>query len=99
MSLKKQKDNRFFCEINIKLKEYGKIDMMLMLFEDIHLNISFFAEKKEFLELIQKHISALKLGINKLGLIPSTVQLKKRELKAETENHFELLGTGLNIEV
>jgi len=98
VSLKKLKENRFFCEINLKLKEYGKIDLMLMLFEDIHLNISIFAEKKEFLELVQENLPALKQGINKLGLIPSTVQLKKRELKDENENLSNFLGTGLNIE-
>ncbi len=99
VSLKKLKENRFFCEINLKLKEYGKIDLMLMLFEDIHLNISVFAEKKEFLDLVQENLPALKQGINKIGLIPSTLQLKKRELKDETKNSSNFLGTGLNIEV
>ncbi|HIP30434.1 MAG TPA: flagellar hook-length control protein FliK [Sulfurospirillum arcachonense] len=99
VSLKKLKENRFFCEINLKLKEYGKIDLMLMLFEDVHLNISVFAEKKEFLELVQENLPLLKQGINKIGLIPSTVQLKKRELKDETMNSSNFLGTGLNIEV
>jgi hypothetical protein len=99
VSLKKLKENRFFCEINLKLKEYGKIDLMLMLFEDIHLNISVFAEKKEFLELVQENLPALKQGINKLGLIPSTVQLKERQEKEEIQNFTSSLGTGLNIEV
>ena len=99
VSLKKLKENRFFCEINLKLKEYGKIDLMLMLFDDIHLNISVFAEKEEFLELVQENLPSLKQGINKIGLIPSTVHLKKAELKEENKNPMGLLGTGLNIEV
>jgi len=98
VSLKKLKENRFFCEINLKLKEHGKIDLMLMLFEDVYLNISVFAEKKEFLDLVQENLPALKQGINKIGLIPSTVQLKKRELKDEIKNLSNFLGTGLNIE-
>jgi hypothetical protein len=99
VSLKKLKENRFFCEINLKLKEYGKIDLMLMLFDDIYLNISVFAEKEEFIDLVQENLLSLKQGINKLGLIPSNVQLKKAELKEETKNPTDLLGTGLNIEV
>ncbi len=99
VSLKKLKENRFFCEINLKLKEYGKIDLMLMLFEDIHLNISVFAEKKEFIGLFQENLLELKQGINKLGLIPSTVQLKQRHEKEDKQNLTNLLGTGLNIEV
>ena len=72
---------------------------MLMLFEDINLNISVFAEKKEFIDLVQDNLPALKQGINKLGLIPSTIQLKERQLKEETQNFTGSLGTSLNIEV
>ena len=98
VNLKKLKENRFFCEINIKLKEYGKIDIMLMLFEDIHINISVFAQKDEFLKLVQDNLMELKQGINKLGLIPSSVQLKKRDKDDESQNPLEQLGTSLNIE-
>jgi len=98
VNLKKLKENHFFCEINIKLKEYGKIDIMLMLFEDIHINISVFAQKDEFLKLVQDNLMELKQGINKLGLIPSSVQLKKRDKDDELQNPLEQLGTSLNIE-
>jgi len=105
ISLKKLKENRFFCEINLKLKEYGKIDLMIMLFEDIHVNISVFAEKEEFTQLVQENLSDLKQGINKLGLIPSNIQLfdalKDKKLKEDTRNFASStqLGSGLNIEV
>ncbi len=95
ISLKKLKENRFFCEINLKLKEHGKIDLMLMLFEDIYLNISVFAEKKKFIALVRDNLPSLKQGINRLGLIPLTVELKTRELKDEICNHS--LATKLNI--
>jgi len=105
ISLKKLKENRFFCEINLTLKEYGKIDLMIMLFEDIHVNISVFSEKKEFNLLVQENLLQLKQGINKLGLIPSNVQLfdalKDKKLKEDTRNFVSTtqLGSGLNIEV
>lgn len=98
VNLKKLKEKRFFCEINIKLKEYGRIDIMLMLFEDIYVNISVFAEKDTFLKLIQDNLQDLKQGINRLGLIPSTVQLKRREKDDEPQSPKEQLGTSLNIE-
>jgi len=98
VSLKKLKENRFFCEINLKLKEYGKIDLMLMLFDDIHLNISVYAEKKEFIDLVQENLLKLKQGINKVGLIPSNIQLKEGSFKDKTNNKTNFLGTGLNIE-
>ena len=105
VSLKKLKENRFFCEINLKLKEYGKIDLMIMLYEDININISVFAEKKEFVTLVQENLPALKQGINKLGLIPTNIQLfdsiKDKKLKEDTRNfaNSATLGAGLNLEV
>ncbi len=99
VSLKKLKENRFFCEINLKLKEYGKIDLMLMLFDDIHLNISVFAEKEEFLNLFRENLSFLKQGINKLGLISANVQIKKADLKEENNSSNIGLGEGLNLKI
>ncbi|WP_024954487.1 flagellar hook-length control protein FliK [Sulfurospirillum arcachonense] len=105
VSIKKLKENRFFCEINLKLKEYGKIDLMLMLFEDIHVNISVFAEKKEFVELVQENMQTLKQGLNKLGLVPSNIKLydalKDKKLKEDTRDFASSrqLGSSINIEV
>lgn len=96
VSLKSLEENRFFCEINLKLKEHGKIDLMMILFEEIHLNISMFAEKKEFISLVRENLSSLKQGINRLGLIPLSVELKIRETEDEVQSHS--LGAGLNIE-
>jgi len=105
VSLKKLKENRFFCEINLSLKEYGKIDLMIMLFDDINVNISVFAEKEEFNTLVEENLVSLKQGINKLGLIPTNVKLfdanKDKKLKEDTRNFVSStqLGSGLNIEV
>ncbi|WP_458700547.1 flagellar hook-length control protein FliK [Sulfurospirillum sp. 1307] len=105
ISLKRLKENRFFCEINLKLKEYGSIDLMLMLFEDVHVNVSFFTQNKDFLELVQENLLALKQGMNKLGLVPSNIQLfdskKDKKLKEDTRNYASSmeLGNGINIEI
>jgi len=105
ISIKRLKENKFFCEINLTLKEYGKIDLMIMLFDDININMSVFAEKKEFLELVEENLSALKQGINKLGLIPSNIHLydakQGEKLKEDTRVfvNSSQLGLGINLHV
>ncbi len=105
ISIKRLKENRCFCEINLTLKEYGQIDLMIMLFDDININMSVFAEKKEFLELVEENLSALKQGINKLGLIPSNIHLydavKDEKLKEDTRVfvNSSQLGMGINLRV
>lgn len=105
ISFKKLKENRFFCEINLELKEYGKIDLMVMLDKDININMSVFAEKKEFVEVFEKNINDLKVGLNKLGLVPVNIQtfdaLKDEKVKKQT---YKFVGTqqidmGVNIKV
>lgn len=71
---KRLKENRFFCEIDIELKEYGKIDMMLMLFNDTNINLSLFCENERFLGLFRQNIKELRAGLNKLGLVPANIQ-------------------------
>lgn len=105
VTFKRLKENRFFCEINLSLKEYGKIDLMVMLYDDIHINLSVFAQKKEFIEKFQEHLAKYKVGLNDLGLILANVQffdaLKEEKLKKQTYDFVsnEQLDMGINIKV
>lgn len=103
ISLKKLKENRFFCEINLTLKDYGKVDLMLMLFEDVHVNISIFANNS-FLSEVKNNIRLLKQGLNSLGLIPANIQYfdeKQSHKKEETRTFANnaQIGSGFNLMV
>jgi len=105
ISIKKLKQKRFFCEINLKLKDYGKIDLLIMLFDKININISIFTKSDEFLHRVNENLLVLKQGINSLGLIPTNIymydSLKDNKIKRDTKSYVnsEQIGEGVNIHV
>jgi len=105
ISIKRLKKKKFFCEINLKLKEYGKIDLLVMLFDEININISIFTRSDIFLKRVKKNLKALKQGINSIGLIPTSIymydSLKDDKIKRDTKSYVdsEQIGEGINIHV
>ena len=105
INIKKLKQKRFFCEINLKLKDYGKIDLLIMLFDKININISIFTTSDEFLDRVKENLLVLKQGINSLGLIPTNIymydSLKDDKIKRDTKSYVdnEQIGEGVNIHV
>lgn len=58
---KNSKDD-FYCKINITLKNYGKLELTLGIFEDKNFEIYGNFENKEFKEIFKEKISSLKDG-------------------------------------
>ena len=73
ISIKKLKQRRYFCQIDLKLKDFGNIEIMVMLYNETDISISFFAENKLFLEMVEKNRQILKRSINSVGLSVSNI--------------------------
>jgi hypothetical protein len=105
ISIKKLKQKRFFCEINLKLKEFGKIDLLIMLYDDIFINISIFTKSDQFLDQIKDNLQSLKQGMNNVGLVPTNIylydSLKDDKIKKDTKSYVDAqqIGKGVNIHV
>ena len=105
VSIKKLKQKRYFCEINLKLKEFGKIDLLVMLFDDISINISIFTKSDIFLKKIRENLQVLRQGINSVGLLPQNIYLfdapkgskTKEEMREYAKN--QQVGQGVNFYV
>lgn len=101
INIKKLKQKRYFCEINLKLKKVGKIDLLVMLFDDININISVFVQSDKFLKLIRENLELLKQGISSAGLIPSNIYLydflKDKKIKKDTRDYVLSQSKGLGI--
>ncbi|MFA6188131.1 MAG: flagellar hook-length control protein FliK [Sulfuricurvum sp.] len=75
LSIKQREEKKFYCEINLQLKEYGKIDLMMALHEENQLEIQAHTEKSEFKELIQKHMEELRALLRQAGLNPRAIRV------------------------
>jgi len=105
INIKKLKQKRYFCEINLKLKNFGKVDLLVMLFDDISINISMFVQSAKFLKQIRGNLELLKQGINSAGLIPSNIYLydfsKDKKIKKDTRDYVisQSKGVGISLHV
>ena len=101
INIKKLKRKKYFCEINLKLKNIGKIDLLVMLFDEISINISIFVQNDKFLKQIRENIQILKQGINNAGLITANIYLydfaKDEKIKNDTLDYALSQSKGMGI--
>jgi len=83
ISMKKKDEEKFFCQINLTLKEYGKVDLMLSLYDKNKLDLTIYTQKEEFKTEIRENMQKLKIALNNASLIP--VNIKLLDLKEEKE--------------
>jgi flagellar hook-length control protein FliK len=75
LSFKKRESKKFYCEINLQLKEYGKIDLMMALYEGNQLEIQAHTEKTELKHLIQEHLGTLRTLLTQAGVTPRSIRI------------------------
>jgi len=87
-NLEIKKDNdRFHCDIELNLKDYGEVSLKLTLFEKNQINIHLYSPNKELKELFQEHLSILRAGMISAQIIPREIRfhdgLEKSSLVSE----------------
>lgn len=68
LAFKKTSDKKFYCQIDLQLKEYGELNLMMGLYEENQLEIRVHTEKNELKTLIHDHISELRGAFIDAGL-------------------------------
>lgn len=103
LAFKKTKEKKFYCEINLKLKEYGELDLMMGLYDGNQLEIQAHTEKPELKTLIHENIALLRSLLIKSGLTPRSIRVfETNETKTtlnETYNTSEGSDMGFEVKV
>ncbi|RXK14144.1 flagellar hook-length control protein FliK [Halarcobacter mediterraneus] len=105
ISMKEGKDEKFYCEINLNLKEFGDTKLFLSLFDKNKLDLTIYASKNEFKQAIRENLFKLKRALNSVELIPMSINIidLKKEVKEEKTNIYtkneNTLGFGIDIKV
>ena len=74
-SFKHKKDGSSYCEIDLELKEYGKLNMMLQLFENNQLNMTIYTQSKDLKEIFKTNIKSLKEALVSVNVMPRNISL------------------------
>jgi hypothetical protein len=109
ISMKKLNEDRFYCEINLNLKEFGQTQLLLSMYDKNKLDLSIFASKESFKQAIRENFFKLRTALNQADLIPVNIKIidlkKEKEIEAVVKkqniyNQDNLdLGFGVNIKV
>jgi len=83
LSLKKGKKDKFYCEINLTLKEYGEMDLMMGLYSENQLDIQIQTQQENFKTLLQDNVENLRNLLINAGLSPRRIRIYA---KSETHN-------------
>ncbi|WP_193109972.1 flagellar hook-length control protein FliK [Sulfurimonas paralvinellae] len=74
ITIKNAKNKKFFCDIDLQLKEYGSLRLRLGLFEKNQLNINISCESPELKDLLHSNIKDLKKSLYDVGIIPTDIR-------------------------
>lgn len=84
ISMKKTEEEKFYCQINLTLKDFGKVDLMLALYDKNKLDLTVYAQRDHFKTALRDNMQQLKIALNSVDLIP--VNIKLLDLKEENES-------------
>lgn len=101
LTFKKTPDKKFYCEINLKLKEYGELDLMMALYEGNQIEIQAHTEKGELKTLIHENLATLRAQLIDAGLTPRSLRiLERNEIKTPLNDLYRTAeGSDLGFEV
>jgi len=78
INIKKDKNNKFYCDIELKLKEYGELTLKLMLYDKNQLNLHIYSDNVGFRELIKENIPTLRSTLIDAQVSPREIRLFKK---------------------
>lgn len=102
VTFKKAKGKKFYCEINLILKEYGEIDLMMGLYEENQLEIQIHTEKSVLKTLIQEHLEHLRKVLIDTGITLRILRVQEaKELITPSSSAYapETIDNGYGFEV
>lgn len=102
IELKKDKDNKFYCDIDLKLKEYGELNLKLAIYDDNQLNIRIYSDNAELKEMIKEDVSSLRLSLIENQITPREIRLldlTKDDISSPYQDDSTKIDMGFEVKV
>lgn len=106
ISMKKLNEEKFYCQINLSLKDFGKVDLMMALYDKNKLDLTIHAQREHFKVSLRENMKQLKQALNSVDLIPVNIKLldmkeenttKIASPKSVYDTNYDNINLGLNI--
>jgi len=95
INIKKSKENKFYCDIELKLKDYGDILLKLAVYDKNQLDIHIYSENTKFQNIVKTNIKTLRLNLTNANIAPRNIKiLKNTKTKPSQYNTEENIKMG-----
>lgn len=84
INIKKAKNSVFYCDIELRLKECGELNLKLALYEKNQINIHFYSDNLKFKEIIKENIAALRSALIRVQITPKEIRIHDVRKKSQT---------------
>ncbi|MEA3521831.1 MAG: flagellar hook-length control protein FliK, partial [Campylobacterota bacterium] len=95
LSIKKVKETKFYCEINLNLKDHGELRVMLALYDENQINIHAFSESEILKNTLRENISILKSAFSEAELTLREIRFFDKE--HSKNSHYNDAQSDLNM--
>ena len=75
IQMKKDDDDKFYCDINLKLKEYGDLNLKLTLYDKNQLNLHIYTSNEKFKEILKENIPSLRSALIDEQITPREIRI------------------------
>ncbi|QFR49533.1 hypothetical protein FJR48_07215 [Sulfurimonas lithotrophica] len=100
IEMKKSDDDRFYCDIDLKLKDYGELKFKLTLYEKNQLNLHVYTTSKEFQAIVKENLPELRSAIIDANVTPREIRIFEPKDTNATSAYNEFsdnLATGFEV--
>ncbi len=84
ITMKKDDDEKFYCDIDLKLKEYGDLNLKLTLYDKNQLNLHIYSSSDKFKELIRENIPELRSSLIEAQITPREIRIFEPKVQTPT---------------
>ncbi|UCN01280.1 flagellar hook-length control protein FliK [Sulfurimonas sp. SWIR-19] len=99
ITLKNAKNDKFFCDIHLQLKEYGELDLRLALFEKNQLTIHINTQNEKLKSLLQQNLPSLKKQLYSVNIVPKAIRFTQTEQNKYEKQVNDDLEMGFEVKV
>lgn len=75
ITMKKDDEEKFYCDIDLKLKEYGDLNLKLTLYDKNQLNLHIYSSSDKFKELVKENIPSLRSSLIEAQITPREIRV------------------------
>jgi len=86
IEIKKVKEDKFFCDINLKLKDFGDVNLKLALYDKNQLNLHIYSDNDNFKTLIKDNMAELRSALIDVKITPREIRLFKPKSQSKIQN-------------